>query len=379
MKKFNFIIAIFVLLTCSCSPSLQKEVSPANVVDIDISKCEDLDAEKYFDKIRYVALETTTDALIGEFTKIYLTDGYIVVFDQKSMAVFLFGADGKFIRKIGEKDEGPDEYLFINDIQFDKEQMLIFAHERFQNCIYTYDLEGNLLDRSQKAVVHFNSFFKSKEGVWVYSCFSKDNPEHYNLTLLSADLQNIEKQYFPQSEFVNVTFSSTFVCDGHGRVFFYYPSSNIIHEIIGTDVEPFLQVDFGDATLPYDRIVKTRNMEDYDKLLSATDYLGNINRCFVNRDRLFFSFSGVGLGTSNSYNCYYDLNSGERNVFSNPFMQPAKYPISTNLLYATDTILVYPVYPSIFSEDSFVELSKQLSTDIQFDSNPILAICPLMK
>ena len=379
MKKYNFIIVAFALIISACSSSQKKVDASANVVDIDISNSEELDVKKYFGEIRYVALETTKDALISEFTKMYLTDDYIIIFDQKSMGIFLFGANGKFIRKIGEKGEGPDEYLLINDIQFDKEQMLIFAHERFRNSIYTYDLHGNLLDKSQKSSIQFNSFFKTKEGVWVYSCFSKDNPKHYNLTLLSPDLQSIERQYLSQEEFVNVTFSSTFVNDEHGRLFFYYPSSNIIYEISGTDIIPFLQVNFGDDTMPYDKIIKTKSMEDYDKLLSAKDYLGNINRCFVNQNGVCFSFSGVGLGVLKSYNCFYDVKSKKANVFSNPFMLSAKYPISTNLLYSTDTMLVYPIYPSIFSEDSFAELSKLLSTDIQFDSNLILAICPLIK
>ena len=104
-------------------------------------------------------METTKEALIGEITKIYVTNEHIIIFDQKSMEIFLFGIDGKFTRKIGKKGEGPDEYMFINDIQYDKENMLIFAHERFRNRIYTYDLSGNLVDKTQKSLISFNSFF----------------------------------------------------------------------------------------------------------------------------------------------------------------------------------------------------------------------------
>ncbi|WP_291527976.1 6-bladed beta-propeller [Bacteroides sp. UBA939] len=377
MKKCNSIIVVFALIISSCSSS-QGRIEPSdNVIGIDVSKSEELDFKEYFDTVKFVALETSKDVLVGEITKMYLTSDYIIVFDQKSMDIFLFDSDGKFIRRIGKKGGGPDEYLFINDIQFEKEGMLIYVHERFRNSIYTYDLYGNLLDKTQTSLIQFNSFFKTKEGFWVYSCFSNENPKHYNLTLLSSDLQSIEKQYFSQKEFVNVTFLSTFVNDEYGRLFFYYPSSNIIYEISGTDIIPFLQINFGNNTLPYDKIIKAESKEDYDKLVFNKNYFGNINSCFINRDRFFFSFSDAGFGIVNSYNCFYDIDAKKANVFNNSFILSTKYPISTSLLYSTDAILVYPIYPSIFSEDSFAELSRSLSTDIQFDSNLILAICSL--
>ena len=146
MKKYISIIVVFTLVISACSSSQKRVGSVDNIVDINVSNSEELDFRKYFDAVRYVALETTKDVLIGEVTKIYLTNDHIIIFDQKSMDIFLFGIDGKFIRKIGKKGEGPDEYIFLNDIQFDKERMLVFAHERFRNSIYTYDLYGNYGD-----------------------------------------------------------------------------------------------------------------------------------------------------------------------------------------------------------------------------------------
>lgn len=377
MKEYSYIILLFALIFSACSSS-QRRLEPAsNVVDIDVNNSEELDFKMYFDSVRYVALETAEDALIGEITKMYLINDSIIIFDQKSMDIFLFGVDGKFIRNIGEKGDGPDEYLFINDIQFDKERMLIFAHERFRNCIYTYDLHGNLLEQTRKAIIQFNSFIKTKEGFWVYSCFDNENPEHFNLTLLGSDLQCIKKQYFSQTEFVNVTFSPTFVADERGRSFFYYPSSNIIYELSDTDALPFLEINFGDYTMPYDEIRKAKSMEDYDKLILDNNYLGNIERCFLCRNHVLFSFSEAGLGVVKNYNCFYNNDSKRVRIFNNPFMLSSKYPISTSLLYSTDTELVYPIYPSVFSEDSFMELSQALSANIQFDSNLILAICSL--
>ncbi len=377
MKKYNYILLIFTLFLYACTSAPQKMEHSTTTVEIDINSSERLDFEKNFDSVQYIPLETNKDVLIGEITKMYLDNEHIIIFDQKAMSIFLFGIDGKFIRKIGKKGEGPDEYLYINDIQFDKEQMLILAHERLRNCIYTYDLSGNLVNKSPTSSVMFNSFFKVKEGVWVYSCFSDGNPENYNLTLLTPNLQNVKKQYFSQKEFVNITFSSTFMSDGHGKLFFYYPSSNIIYEISETDVKPFLQVNFGNRSMPYDRILKAGSMEEYDKLVSEKKYLGDINRCFANRDRIFFSFMESGLGKVKFYNCFYNIRLKETNVFDNAFMSSTTYPILPALLHSTDTTLVYQIKLPIITEESLTTLSSSLSTNIQIDSNPVLAICSL--
>lgn len=380
MKRDNlaFITLVTLLLCNAClSPSNKQEMEAENVVSIDIKQATSLDFKEYFDTINYIPLETNDDALIGEITKLYYTENGFLIFDQKTMGIFLFSTDGHFIRKIGRKGEGPDEYLFINDIQYDAERQVIYVHERYRNSIYTYDCMGNLLEKTSPAVLSFNSFFRTKDGCWVYSCFKKNNPECYNLTLLSSDLQTVRKHYFPQKDFINITFSPTFTGDTDGRVFFYYPSSNVIYELDGTDAVPYLRVDFGDHTIPYDKIVEMENMEECDRLLASHTYLGNIDRCFVCQDHVYFSFSETGTGIKRGYKCFYDTISGKGYVFNAPFMSSAPYPISSNLLYASGSMLVYPIYPALFSENSFEKLSQSFSSNIDFDSNLILAVCHL--
>lgn len=377
MKRSNFILVIFILIFSGCSSSQREMESSAYKLDVELEGADNLDFNEYFSSVRYVPLETTKDVLIGEITKMYMTNKNIIIFDQKSMSIFLFDIDGKFVRKIGEKGEGPDEYLYINDIQFDEKRMRILAHERLKNKIYTYDLLGNLVNKSSKSSLMFNSFFETEEGVWVYSCFKNGNPKCYNLTLLSSDLQVVKKQYFPQKEFVNVTFLPTFVSDGHGRLFFYYPTSNVIYEISETNVIPFLQVNFGDRTMPYDKILKIKHKSEYDKLVLEKDYLGNISRCFINKERVFFSFTESGLGRVKSYECFYNSELNNGSVFKNAFMLSTKYPVLPTLLFSTDTTLVYQVNLSVITEKSLATLSETLSADVRIDSNPILAICYL--
>ena len=84
-----------------------------------------------------------------------------------------------------------------------------------------------------------------------------------------------------------------------------------------------------------------------------------------------------GLGKVKFYNCFYNIRLKETNVFDNAFMSSTTYPILPALLHSTDTTLVYQIKLPIITEESLTTLSSSLSTNIQIDSNPVLAICSL--
>ncbi|WP_321481235.1 6-bladed beta-propeller [uncultured Bacteroides sp.] len=128
----NVLFLFFLSSLCSCA---NKENTPKNLiktVNIDASKVEPLEYNDYFKKATLIALETLPESLIGEVSKLYMTDSLIVIFDKKQMAIMLFDIKGNFIRQIGKKGSAPDEYTFFNDIQFERETSLIYAHERYK-------------------------------------------------------------------------------------------------------------------------------------------------------------------------------------------------------------------------------------------------------
>lgn len=98
----------------------------------------------------YIPLETTDDCLIGGVSHFDISDRYIVVGCYKSTSVYLFGRDGRFIRKIGRAGQGPAEYLQINYLRIDeaKNELAVFDYTK----VIFYDLSGKHL-RTQKLVI----------------------------------------------------------------------------------------------------------------------------------------------------------------------------------------------------------------------------------
>jgi hypothetical protein len=361
-----------------CVQCKKKAMSAYDNIAIHVQEATALDYRTYFDSTIIVPLETTEGAFIREISKLYITEDHILVFDSEGTKLLLFDREGHFIRQIGVQGEGPEEYRLFNDVQFDRTMSVIYAHERFSNCIYTYDLSGHLIGKTPKASIFFNSFYKTDSGYWVYSCFPGKMGTGYNLTLLDHDLKTVKRTFFPQKKFVNAVFSSTFSESEDGRAFFISPSSNIIHELVGDSVVPFVKADFGEKTIPYRFVTEIEDSKEYDNLIADRKYLGNISNFKVNRRFCFFSFSETGYGIPlATYNCYYNYQAKQTCIYRNPYMESINYPVSTTLLYASNDVLVYALNLSVLTNNSYADISKKLGTDLQFDSNPVLTFLHL--
>ncbi len=83
------------------------------VAKVDVSesnKVFNVDQIADFEKV--IPLDTVGDALVGEIDKLEMDDNHIVILDKRMRTVWLFGIDGKFIRRIGmvQRNMSREEY-----------------------------------------------------------------------------------------------------------------------------------------------------------------------------------------------------------------------------------------------------------------------------
>lgn len=99
------------------------EASIATTVDstfrtFHLSESDDKDfLKKEVSEIELIPLETREDCVIGRISDMKIFHDKIVVVDgYKAQRIYLFDMNGKYIRSIGNKGEGPGEYASINSI-----------------------------------------------------------------------------------------------------------------------------------------------------------------------------------------------------------------------------------------------------------------------
>ena len=119
---------LYLLLLCVCSlvglaqPNpIEIKIDPKNMPEGDL-RMSDL-----IESVEYIPLETTDECLIGDGVRYDFNDEYIIAGDLHGEAVYLFNRKGKFIRAIGGKGPGPQEFTYIGKLWINSEDQNILV------------------------------------------------------------------------------------------------------------------------------------------------------------------------------------------------------------------------------------------------------------
>jgi hypothetical protein len=140
------------------------------------------------DSITYIPVES----FIGDYVTSLNANVLKISSNYIASENFPFGGDlvlydrnGKFIRKIAQKGDGPGEYKSIRDVAIDEENALIYVLSHHPNKVFKYSLEGvfeRIIDLPARAdkiavspsgrlLVHFPNWMGNLQ----YSCLLFDN------------------------------------------------------------------------------------------------------------------------------------------------------------------------------------------------------------
>lgn len=146
--KLNFflILSVFSFIV-SCKDKIDSE--KASLVDISIPKAyenerEDVALSFTARYINYIQLETTEESLLSGVDDIELIDSSLFVFNDRQLMEF--NLQGKYIRSIGKRGQGPGEFNKISDIAVDSSERTIAVLDGDLRKILFFDLSGDYQD-----------------------------------------------------------------------------------------------------------------------------------------------------------------------------------------------------------------------------------------
>lgn len=380
IKRFPISVKLIIVLTVifitpSCKNGRRDLTHTAEIVaKVDISQSDDaFDVRQFADLERLIPLRAEEGAFVGEIDKLEMDGNHIVILDRKMRTVWLFGADGKFIRRIGRFGNGPKEYVSLDDILFDSESGTVWIWDRIKQTMLEYGLSGELKKQLSTGFIT-NKFTKTQAGFWLYYSFLK-NPDNNSLILVNDQMDRLVSGYFPTKESFPVSSNSGFT-SRNGKSFFYFPLSNIIYSLDGDEAVPYIEFDFGAQTLPYSRI-KDMTKSEYDDIIEAGSYLGDLRNVVMSDGYCFFKFSST---VKNKYITDYfgvlDMRTGKVKTYSSVTASELLVDFSSILCVTKENQLVYPIYPGLSNPIYYDDLRKLLP-DVTEDSDPILAVYKL--
>ena len=136
MKMLTLLMALMLgMLTTSSEEDSNTAMGNCYVMNLDSAqKLEKMTYSSLFSKAGIIVLEDTDESLLGRVDKIEFLDNYLCVL-EKRRGLFLFDKQGKFVRKIGNKGNGPGEYVSPDDITVDKENKKIYILDSNQRVL----------------------------------------------------------------------------------------------------------------------------------------------------------------------------------------------------------------------------------------------------
>ena len=149
--------------------------------------------------VSYVKLETTAESIIGEVSKIIVQDDRIYIMDSfVSNNLFVFSINGKFIAKIKDFGEGPNEIKQVYDFYIDSKNQEVVVFDGLQSRLVSYDYK--LIPKGQKKLYFRFSNMRLMPGGKLLLHVDAENthiPEidRYNVLLLDSSLNIIRKGF----------------------------------------------------------------------------------------------------------------------------------------------------------------------------------------
>lgn len=143
MKTIFFTLTIIVVSSLSCSklkktehPNFEGSILRFNLEN-PINNPTPLYLSKIGSRLEYVPLESKPECMLGNISKLKLTDSFIFVSDDKKLLKFT--KDGKYIKQIGASGRGPGEYLIVWDFYIADQDSLIYILDNRQVIVFDHD------------------------------------------------------------------------------------------------------------------------------------------------------------------------------------------------------------------------------------------------
>lgn len=321
MKTFTSITLILFLLSCT---GKQNEVNepPSIAVVSAFKNMKDTYLSMLVDSVVYVRLETSEKSLINIQPMIELTEDFLIVRNWvRGEAPLLLVFDrktGKFLREIGRRGRGPNEYSFVPKSYFNQTQKIIYTLES-NDHILTYNLNGDIKDNF-KIPEQFHTDIEGLPGTLVSASFETyldsntfvsyvqnyTGNEKKKIVLFSKDaIIKIFPNYlsWERTPSRNINAVSPIFYHFDNRLFFKEPFNDTLFEVKHNKLKPRFVFSFGKYGIPYAL---------QDEYIRSGKFINAMSVNYFTENKYYFFFTI--FKDKKSYLSYYDKSKKSLNV-----------------------------------------------------------------
>lgn len=225
IKNCTFLILlVFSFSACTSEVNDDEKFQSTEVVEVDVDKAQKVEQplliRELFEDVSYIHPGSPEDFYLTDTKKILELGDNLIVLDKNKGLVVAYGKDGTFKGLIGEKGDGPQEYLFAEDINIHPSDQSVFIYSNNGQALLEFD---NKLDFLQKNSVGLYATYFSilpSNGFAFYECYTgaiglitvkspeQDLVEHRGLVNSESELMPFDYTGFLRRDYFNWPLSS---------------------------------------------------------------------------------------------------------------------------------------------------------------------------
>ena len=326
MEKYTIFLALFFFTACSQPTSRYsgfkkpKELENAIIVPTDTISTKIIKASKPIDIINasdiiedviLIPLETTSESLVTFHRKVIFHDNKIYVLDDLgSEALFIYDNNGNYLKTIGTKGQGPEEFSILHGMCIDKKNNNVILYDNGKRKMMFYDLEGNYIKNITISYRQTDQFAISPSNNIIAITSKNDGNFHledydkYRL-IYSDTLGNIRSLGFEFDDNINLPRSWSKIFFNGDEILFYQQYTNSIYSITDTLIREKFRIDCINFT-PFDinLITSFENYEEFQKHIYTKTNLASY--VAENTNHLYFVIDNK----KEAYKYFYDKRTG---------------------------------------------------------------------
>ncbi|MEN6619141.1 MAG: 6-bladed beta-propeller, partial [Rikenellaceae bacterium] len=246
------------------------------------NKGEIYNTEYFFSQPKFVILETIAESLIAEISKIYIKDNYLYILDKKSQKVLIFNDQGKFVRSIKNRGNGPGEYIQLIDFSLDNKGRLVLYSDIPGKIIF-YSNTGDFLYEKKLKETYLSMSIVDE---LIY--FQNLPTKKYTVTML--DLSNDKKIKLLKSlpEYNNV-FLKGYSISSNTNIILTRRFDPLVYSISNDSVKTLYKIDFGKSFITKDFLSKYAKSKDFFKKCFDNNFVFTYINTQLIKNKLVFN------------------------------------------------------------------------------------------
>jgi hypothetical protein len=188
MKKLIYLFTLSCFLLFSCGS--ERKQGDLLEIPVDIEQDFSLALSEIAEEIVTIELELTNESLVNpdQIYRVLLSENYLII--AQLNRVLAFNKDGKFIRSIGSRGQGPGEYNHIWSLALDEKNKRLIILNSMPWKIICYDLDGKFLTEAVNPVRRYTTHALLDDINYIDDEF---------LIAVDQQGQNDEQQFFNRS------------------------------------------------------------------------------------------------------------------------------------------------------------------------------------